>query len=43
LESPEIKPIWWNQLRLPLTDNGGGDPVTLDMDPAGAGTLVADH
>jgi cell wall assembly regulator SMI1 len=37
LESPEIKPIWWSPLRLPITDNGGGDPVTLDLDPAPTG------
>ena len=33
LESPEIRPYWWGPLRLPITDNGGGDPVTLDLDP----------
>lgn len=38
LKSREIKPIWWSPLRLPLTDNGGGDPVTLDLDPAASGT-----
>jgi cell wall assembly regulator SMI1 len=29
-----VKATWWNPFRLPLTDNGGGDPVTLDLDPA---------
>lgn len=38
LESPEIKPVWWTTRRLPITDNGGGDPVMLDLDPASGGT-----
>jgi cell wall assembly regulator SMI1 len=33
-----IKPIWWSPLRIPITDNGGGDPVMLDLDPAEGGT-----
>ncbi len=33
LVSPEIRPYWGGPLRLPITDNGGGDPVTLDLDP----------
>jgi cell wall assembly regulator SMI1 len=32
-----IKPIWWSPLRVPLTDNGGGDPVMLDLDPGKGG------
>ncbi len=39
LESMAIKPIWWGPLRLPITDNGGGDPVTLDFDPAEDGSV----
>ena len=34
-----IKPLWWNVRRLPITDNGGGDPVTVDLDPANGGTV----
>ena len=35
LEEPsKIKSVWWNPLRIPITDNGGCDPVTLDLDPA---------
>lgn len=37
LESPEIKPLWWTQLRVPLTENGGGDHEMLDLDPAPGG------
>lgn len=33
-----IKPVWWNPLRIPVTDNGGGDPVMIDLDPAEGGT-----
>ena len=32
-----IKPFWWSPARVPLTDNGGGDPVFLDLDPAKGG------
>ncbi len=32
-----IKPIWWSTRRIPITDNGGGDPVMLDLDPARGG------
>lgn len=32
IEGP-IKPIWWSPLRIPITDNGGGDPVMIDLDP----------
>lgn len=32
-----IKLIWWNPLRIPITDNGGGDPVTIDLDPGKGG------
>jgi cell wall assembly regulator SMI1 len=32
-----IKPIWWSTLRIPITDNGGGDPVMIDLDPAKGG------
>jgi cell wall assembly regulator SMI1 len=32
-----IKPYWWGPARIPLTDNGGGDPVFLDLDPAKGG------
>ncbi|MBA4068131.1 MAG: glucan biosynthesis protein [Isosphaera sp.] len=38
LESPKIRPLWWTPLRLPITDNGGGDPVMLDLDPAPSGS-----
>lgn len=34
LKSLEIKPLWWNQLRVPISDNGGGDRLILDLDPA---------
>ncbi len=34
-----IKPLWWNASRVPLTDNGGGDPVFLDLDPAKGGQI----
>jgi cell wall assembly regulator SMI1 len=36
--SGPIKSIWWNRLRIPVTDNGGGDPVMIDLDPAEGGT-----
>lgn len=39
LEAPEVKRIFWNPLRIPLTDNGGGDPNLIDMDPTKHGTL----
>ena len=32
-----IKPFWWSPARIPMTDNGGGDPVFLDLDPAKGG------
>jgi cell wall assembly regulator SMI1 len=32
-----IKPVWWSPLRVPLTNNGGGDPVMLDLDPGKGG------
>ena len=32
-----IKPVWWNPLRIPVTTNGGGDPVMIDLDPAEGG------
>lgn len=35
--SPEIRPVWWTPGRLPITDNGGGDQVMLDLDPAAGG------
>ncbi len=38
LQCAEIKPVWWTPLRLPLTDNGGGDHDMLDLDPAPGGT-----
>ncbi|MBO0698819.1 MAG: SMI1/KNR4 family protein [Zavarzinella sp.] len=38
LESPEIKPVWWTPLRVPITANGGGDHDMLDLDPAAGGT-----
>jgi cell wall assembly regulator SMI1 len=37
IEGP-IKPIWWNPLRIPLTDNSG-DGVMADFDPATGGQL----
>jgi cell wall assembly regulator SMI1 len=37
IEGP-IKPIWWSPLRIPVTDNGGGDPVMIDLDPGEGGT-----
>ena len=36
IEGP-IKPIWWSPLRIPITDNGGGDPVMIDLDPGKGG------
>lgn len=33
-----IKPIWWNPLRIPFTDGGGGNPVMIDLDPGKGGT-----
>lgn len=35
IEGP-IKPVWWNPLRLPLTDNSG-DHIIADFDPADGG------
>jgi cell wall assembly regulator SMI1 len=37
LESPEIKPVWWTPLRVPITANGGGDHDMVDLDPAPGG------
>jgi cell wall assembly regulator SMI1 len=37
IEGP-IKPIWWSALRIPVTHNGGGDSVMIDLDPAEGGT-----
>jgi cell wall assembly regulator SMI1 len=34
-----IKPYWWSPARIPLTDNGGGDHVFLDLDPGKGGQL----
>jgi cell wall assembly regulator SMI1 len=32
-----IKPIWWNPLRIPVTDISGADPIFVDLDPAEGG------
>jgi cell wall assembly regulator SMI1 len=37
--SGPIKPVHWNTRWIPLTDNGGGDPVCVDCDPAPNGTV----
>jgi cell wall assembly regulator SMI1 len=38
IEEGPIKPVWWNPLRLPLTDNSG-DHILADFDPAEGGRL----
>lgn len=37
IEGP-IKPIWWNPLRIRVTDNRSGGGLTIDLDPAKGGT-----
>lgn len=37
IEGP-IKPIWWNPLRIRVTDNRSGGGLTIDLDPAEGGT-----
>jgi cell wall assembly regulator SMI1 len=34
---PEIRAVWWSRGWLPIMENGGGDHVCVDLDPAGAG------
>lgn len=34
-----IKPVHWSTGWIPITDNGGGDPVCVDCDPAPGGTV----
>ena len=34
-----IKAEWWNRNWFPLTSNGGGDHLCIDMDPAPGGTI----
>lgn len=37
MQNRQIKPVWWNPLRIPLIDGGSGDPVFLDLDPGSGG------
>lgn len=37
IEGP-IKPIWWNPLRIRVTDNCSGGGLTIDLDPPDEGT-----
>lgn len=37
--SPEIRPVYWSALRVPVTDDGGGNSVCVDLDPADSGTV----
>lgn len=32
-----VKPDWWNVRWIPITSNGGGDHICLDVDPASGG------
>lgn len=34
-----IKADWWNPLWIPVTYNGGGDHICLDLDPAPGGKI----
>jgi cell wall assembly regulator SMI1 len=34
-----IKPVKWNKNWIPITDDGAGDHVCVDMDPARGGTI----
>ena len=36
---PAIKKVYWNRLRIPLTDNQDGNGVFLDLDPTKKGTV----
>ncbi|MDP4023538.1 SMI1/KNR4 family protein [Methylobacterium sp. NEAU 140] len=36
---PGIRAVWWSRGWLPIMENGGGDHVCVDLDPAEAGTL----
>jgi len=36
---PAIKRVYWNRLRVPLTDNQNGNYVFLDLDPSERGTI----
>lgn len=38
LQSDKIRPVWWNPSRIPISENGGGDGMILDLDPAKGGT-----
>jgi cell wall assembly regulator SMI1 len=44
VEGP-IKPVWWSLHRVKLTDDGGGNGLMIDMDPAEGGTVgqVIEH
>ncbi|MBP0615726.1 SMI1/KNR4 family protein [Jiella mangrovi] len=35
---PEIRAVWWSRGWIPIMENGGGDHVCVDLDPAEAGT-----
>lgn len=35
----EIKPLLWNSKWIPIAENGGGDYVCIDTDPAESGTV----
>ncbi|WP_188825493.1 SMI1/KNR4 family protein [Brucella endophytica] len=36
---PGIRPTWWWPGWIPFMENGGGDYLCIDMDPAPGGTL----
>jgi cell wall assembly regulator SMI1 len=44
VEGP-IKPIFWSLHRVPLTEDGGGSSLMIDLDPAEGGTVgqVIEH
>jgi cell wall assembly regulator SMI1 len=44
VEGP-IKPVWWSLHRVKLTDDGGGNGLMIDLDPAEGGTVgqVIEH
>jgi cell wall assembly regulator SMI1 len=44
IEGP-IKPVWWSLHRVQLTDDGGGNGLMIDLDPADGGTVgqVIEH
>jgi hypothetical protein len=34
---PAVKPVWWNERWIPITENGAGDSLCIDLEPASAG------